>query len=100
MQPDEELSPERIALNTQPKGMEGVYEDNLPRVAGVEVDIRKVKRYEDRLGSRGEGRAKEKENNFFLFLKIYEDQLGSKLEQQPFPGNGARKLVGYFNDAN
>ena len=31
--------------------------------------------------------------------KSYEDQLGSKLEQQPFPGNGARKLVGYFNNA-
>ena len=52
------------------------------------------------MGSRGEGRAKEKENRFFLFLKIYEDQLGSKLEQQSFPCNGARKLVGYFNDAN
>jgi len=51
-----------------PKGMEGVYEDNLPRVAGVEVEIRKAKRYEDRMGSRGEGRAKEKENRFFLFF--------------------------------
>ena len=89
-----------MALKTHPTGTEGVYEDNLPRVAGVEVEIRKAKRYEDRMGSRGEGRAKEKENIFFLFLKIYEDQLGSKLEQQPFPGNGARKLVGYFNDAN
>ena len=49
--------------------MEGVCEDNLPRVAGVEVEIRKAKRYEDRMGSRGEGRAKERENNFFLFLK-------------------------------
>ena len=75
-----------------------MYEDNLPRIAGLEVEIRKAKRYESRMGSRGEGRAKEKENIFFL--KIYEDQLGSKLEQQPFPGNGARKLVGYFNDAN
>ena len=37
---------------------------------------------------------------FFLFLKIYEDQLGSKLEQQPFLGNSTRKFVGYFNDAN
>ena len=58
----------------------------------------KEKRYEDTMGSRGEGRAKERENNFFFVLKIYEDQLGSKLEQQPFPGNGARKLVGYFKD--
>ena len=58
-----------MALKTDPKGMEGVYEDNLPRVAGVEVEIRKAKRYEDRMGSRGEGRAKEKENRFFLFSK-------------------------------
>ena len=57
-----------MALKTHPKGMEGVYEDNLPRVAGVEVEIRKAKRYEDRMGSRGEGRAKEKENRFFLFF--------------------------------
>ena len=85
-----------MALKTHPTGTEGVYEDNLPRVAGVEV--RKAKRYEGRMGSRGEGRAKEKENNFFL--KIYEDQQGSKSEQQPFPGNSARKLVGYFNDAS
>jgi hypothetical protein len=56
-----------MALKTHPKGMEGVYEDNLPRVAGVQVEIRKAKRYEDRMGSRGEGRAKEKENNFFYF---------------------------------
>ena len=67
-----------MALKTHPIGTEGVYEDNLPRVAGVEVEIRKAKRYEDRLGSRGEGRPKEKENRFFWFLKIYEDQLGSK----------------------
>ena len=51
------------------------------------------------MGSRGEGRANEKEN-IYIFLKVYEDQLGSKLEQQPFPGSGAKKLVGYFNDAN
>ena len=50
-----------------PTRTEGVYEDNLPRVAGVEVEIRKAKRYEDRMGSRGEGRAKERENRFFLF---------------------------------
>ena len=67
MQPDEELSPERMSLKSHPKGTEGVYEDNLPRVAGVEIEIRKVKRYESRMGSRGEGRAKEKENRFFCF---------------------------------
>ena len=59
-----------MSLKTHPKGTEGVYEDNLPRVAEVEVEIRKAKRYEDRMGSRGEGRSKEKENRFlFLFLK-------------------------------
>ena len=39
-----ELSPERMALKTHPKGTEGVYEDNLPRVAEVEVEIRKAKK--------------------------------------------------------
>ena len=48
-----------MALQTHPTGTEGVYEDNLPRVAGIEVEIR--------MGSRGEGRAKERENNFFCF---------------------------------
>ena len=43
-----------MALKTDPKGMEGVYEDNLPRVAGVEVEIRKAKRYDDGMVSRGE----------------------------------------------
>ena len=89
-----------MSLKSHPKGTEGVYEDNLPRVAGVEIEIRKAKTYESRMGSRGEGRAKEKENRFFLFLKIYEDQLGSKLGQQLFPSNGARKLVAYFNNVN
>ena len=56
-----------MALKTHSTGTEGVYEDNLPRVAGIEVEIRKAKRYEDRMGSRGEGRAKERDNNFFLF---------------------------------
>ena len=49
-----------------------------------------------------QGRGKErrkKDNNFFILKKKrYEDQLGSKIEQQLFSGNGARKLVGYFND--
>ena len=43
---------------------------------------------------------KKKDKTFFKReRKRYEDQLGLKLEQQPFPGSGARKLVGY-NDAN
>ena len=60
-----------MALKTHPKGMEGVYEDNLPRVAGVEVEIRKVKRYKDEVGSGGQGRDKEKQRiRFFLKIKI------------------------------
>ena len=50
-----------MALKTHPTGTEGVYEDNLPMVAGVEVEIRKAKRYDDRMGSRGEGEGKEKQ---------------------------------------
>ena len=60
-----------MALKTHPTGTEGVYEDNLPRVAGVEVEIRKSKRYESRMASRGEGRAKEKENIFFFVFEKY-----------------------------
>ena len=56
-----------MALKTHPNGMEGVYEYNLLRVAGVEVEIRKAKRYEDEVGSGGRGRDKEKQRiNFFL----------------------------------
>ena len=58
-----------MALKTHPTGTEGVYEDNHPRVAGVEVEIRKAKRYGDIMGSRGEDRAKKTKEIFFLFLK-------------------------------
>ena len=66
---DEELSLEMMALKTHPTGTEGVYEDNLPRVAGVEVEINKAKRYDDGMGSMGEGRAKEKESRFFFVFE-------------------------------
>ena len=56
-------------------------------VTGVKVEVRKTNKGYDFFEN------KEKR-------KSYEDQLGSKLEQQPFPGNGARKLVGYFNNVN
>ena len=44
MQLDVELGLEKMALETHPKGSEGVYEDNLPWVTGVEVEIKKEKR--------------------------------------------------------
>ena len=37
-----------------------------------------------------------KKKTFFLFLKIYEDELDSKAIQQPFSGNGARNACWYF----
>ena len=55
-----------MALETHATGTEGVYEDNLPRVAGVEVGIRKAKRDNDGMGSRGEDKGKEKEKRFFF----------------------------------
>ena len=55
-----------MALKTHPDGAEGVYEDNLPRVAGVEVEIRKAKRYDGEKGSRGKGRGKKTKEIFFI----------------------------------
>ena len=80
-----------------------MYEDNLPRVAGVEVEIRKAKRYDDRMGSRGECEGKTKVKNFFIFekeKKRYEDQLGSKLEQQLFPATAPESLLGILTMRN
>ena len=93
-----------MALETHPKGSEGVYEDNLPWVTGVEVEIKKAKRYDDDgecVMYQGRGKERRKKIRIFFILKKkkYEDHLASKLEQQSFPGNGARKLAGYFNDA-
>ena len=48
-----------MALETHPKGLEGVYEDNLPWVMGVKVEIKKSKRYVVYSGSGGEGRGEE-----------------------------------------
>ena len=89
-----------MALETHPNGSKGMDKENLSWVAGVEVEIKKAKRYDDEKGSRGQGRGKERKEGKTFFKKNkkkrYEDQLGSKLEQQPFPGTGARKLVGYL----
>ena len=60
-----ELGLEKMALETHPKGSEGVYEDNLPWVAGVKVEIKKRKRYEADSGSGGEDREKQRLRDFF-----------------------------------
>ena len=68
-----ELGPERMALETHPKGLEGVYEDNLPWVMGVEVETKKAKRYDDDEGGMDQGRGKERRKkirNFFILKKI------------------------------
>ena len=86
-----------MALETHSKGSEGVYEDNLPWVAGVEVEIKEAKRYDDDEGGMYQGRGKERRKKIRIFLlkkKRYEDQLRSKLEQQPFPGNVPESLLG------
>ena len=49
-----------MALETHPKGSEGVYADNLPWVTGVEVEIKKAKRYDDDEGGMDQGRGKER----------------------------------------
>ena len=66
-----DLGLEMMALETHPKGLEGVYEDNLPWVMGVKVEIKKSKRYVVYSGSEGEGRGEEKQRlrDFFSFLK-------------------------------
>ena len=84
-----------MALKTHPKGMEGVYEDNLPRVAGVQVEIRKAKRYEDRMCSRGEGRAKEREN-IFLFLKNIRGATGFEVRTATVPRQRRQKACWVF----
>ena len=70
----------------------------------MEVEIKKAKRCDHDEGGMDQGRGKERRKNIRIFFNLkkkrYEDQLGSKLEQQLSPGNSARKLVGYFNDVN
>ena len=57
-----------MALETHPKGSDGVYGDNLPWVAGVKVEIKKSKRYEVESGSKGESRGKERRKKIRIFL--------------------------------
>ena len=76
-----------------------------PWVVGVKIAGRKLKMMQDKsrrvekllkdsssISSGGQGRRKEKQR--------IRGRLGSKKIQQPFPGNGARKLVRYFRITN
>ena len=57
-----------MALETHPKESEGVYEDNLPWVTGVEIETMKEKRYDDDEGSMDQGRGKERKKRIRNFL--------------------------------
>ena len=75
-----------------------MYEDNLPWVAGVKVEKKKSKKGMKMkwvAGVKVEVR-KNIEISFRRKRKRYEDQPGLKLEQQPFPGNGARNAYWVF----
>ena len=56
-----------MALETHPKGSEGVYEDNLPWVTGVEVETNKAKRYDDDEGGMDQGRGRESRKGIRIF---------------------------------
>ena len=59
-----------MTLETHPKGSEGVYEDNLTWVTGLEVEIKKAKRYDDDdewVMYQGRGKERRKKIIFFLF---------------------------------
>ena len=57
-----------MALETHSKGLEGVYEDNLPWVTGVEVETNKAKRYDDDEGGMDQGRGREIKKGIRIFL--------------------------------
>ena len=57
-----------MALEIHPKGSEGVYEDNLPWVTGVEVETNKAKRYDDDEGGMDQGRGREIRKGIRFFL--------------------------------
>ena len=48
--------------------LKGVYEDNLPWVAGVKVEIKKSKRYEVESGSGGEDRGNKRKTKAKIFF--------------------------------
>ena len=61
------------------------------------------KKIDDGEGGMYQGRGKERRKKIRIFLlkkKRYEDQLRSKLEQQPFPGNVPESLLGILTMRN
>jgi hypothetical protein len=56
-----------MAIETHPKGSEGVYKDNLLWVTGVEVETKKEKRYDDDEGGMDHGRGKERRKKIRIF---------------------------------
>jgi hypothetical protein len=58
-----------VALRTRPELLKGMDKGNLPWVAGVTVEVRKNKRYENEQSSGGQSRGKKKKAYDF-FIKI------------------------------
>ena len=57
-----------MALETHPNGSKGMDKENLSWVAGVEVEIKKAKRYDDDEGGMDQGRGKERRKKIRIFL--------------------------------
>jgi len=68
-----------MALMTHPKETEGVYENNLPRVAGLEVQIRKAKRYEIEWLARVKVEVRKKNKGYVFFEKEKEKDTRTNL---------------------
>ena len=73
-----------------------MYEDNLPRVAGVGVEIRKAKRYEDEVDSGGQGRDKEKQRIRGRLGSKKDTRLGSKKDTTTIPRQRRQKACWVF----
>ena len=87
--------PERMTLKIHPKGSKGLYEDNLSRVAGVEVEIRKEKKdMRVNLVAGVKVEVRKTKRIFFLF-KIM-GKLGSKITTATIPWQRRQKCLLVF----
>ena len=82
-----------MALKIHPEGSKGLYKDNLSRVAGVEVEIRKEKKGDE--GNLVAGVTVEERKRKYCF-KIQGRTRFEDNYSKPLPGNGARNACWYF----
>jgi hypothetical protein len=57
-----------VALRSHPEWSKGMDKDNLSWVAGLKVEVRKNKKYEDKLGSGAVDRGKKKNKGYDFFI--------------------------------